>query len=87
MAITDATLNYLRYVKTRNYSTHTVKNYMNSLKHFVIWLDEPIQEVTNRKILYYIDFLLDRRLKPKAVNCHLDNIRWFYNYLSDEGEL
>lgn len=87
MAITDATLNYRRYVKIRNYSTHTVKDYMNSLKHFVIWLDEPIEEVTNRKILYYIDFLLDRRLKPKTAKCHLDSIRWFYNYLSDEGEL
>ena len=87
MAITDAILNYWRHLKRRNYSPYTVKNYMNSLKHFVIWLDEPIEEVTNRKILYYIGFLLDRRLKPKTANCHLDSIRAFYNYLCDEEEL
>jgi hypothetical protein len=33
---------------------------MNTLKHFVLWLDEPIEEVTNKKILQYIDHLLDR---------------------------
>jgi len=87
MAITDAILNYWRHLNRRNYSPYTVKNYVNSLKHFVIWLDEPIEEVTNTKILYYIGFLLDRGLKPKTANCHVDSIRGFYNYLSDEEEL
>ncbi len=60
---------------------------MNTLKHFVVWLDVPIEEVDNKKVLHYIDHLLDRRLKPKTINSHLDSIRGFYNYLLDEEEV
>ena len=87
MAITDCIVNYRRHLKRRNYSAHTIKNYMNTLKHFVVWLNEPIEEVTNRKVLEYIDHLLDKGLKAKTINCHLDSIRGFYNYLCDEEEV
>jgi site-specific recombinase XerD len=60
---------------------------MNTLKHFVVWLDEPIEEVRNKKVLQYIDFLLDKGVKPKTINCHLDSIRGFYNYLCDEEQV
>jgi site-specific recombinase XerD len=53
----------------------------------VLWLDVPIEEVTNKKVLAYIDFLLDRRLKPKTINCQLDSIRGFYEYLQNEEYL
>lgn len=60
---------------------------MNTLKHFVLWLNVPIEEVTNKKVLQYIEALLDRTLKPKTINCHLDSIRGFYEYLHNEEEL
>jgi len=44
----------------------------------------PIEEVIQRKILHYIDFLLRRRLKSKSINCHLQRIRDFYHYLNQE---
>jgi site-specific recombinase XerD len=53
----------------------------------VLWLDVPIEEVTNKKVLAYIDFLLGRRLKPKTINCQLDSIRGFYEYLQNEEYL
>ncbi|MCP3676114.1 MAG: tyrosine-type recombinase/integrase, partial [Deltaproteobacteria bacterium] len=87
MSISDAILNWRRHLKRRNYSPHTVKNYMNALKHFVLWLDEPVEAVSNKKILQYIDHLLDRGLQPKTINSHLDSIRGFYHYLSCEEEL
>lgn len=74
-------------MKRRNFSKHTVKNYLNTLKHFAIWLDVTIEEVTHKKVLSYIDFLLDKNLKPKTINCHLDSIRGFYEYLRAEEEL
>jgi site-specific recombinase XerD len=74
-------------LKRRNFSKHTVKNYLNTLKHFAIWLDVTIEEVTHKKVLSYIDFLLDKNLKPKTINCHLDSIRGFYEYLRAEEEL
>jgi site-specific recombinase XerD len=87
MASTDSILNYRRFLKRRNCSKHTVKNYLNSLKHFVVWLDVPIEEVDSKKVLGYIDCLLEKRLKPKTINCHLDSIRGFYEYLTGEEEL
>ncbi len=64
-----------------------MKNYLNTLKHFVLWVNVPVEEVVNKHILYYIDFLLRKRLKPKTINCHLVSIRGFYEYLHNEEEI
>jgi site-specific recombinase XerD len=87
MAITDAVIQYRRYLKRRNCSVNTVKNYMHTLRQFVLWVDIPIEHATGKKILGYIDHLRTRRLQPKTINCHLDSIRGFYNYLIDEEDL
>ena len=60
---------------------------MCTLRRFVLWLDVPVEGVTNKKILQYIDALLDDRLQPKTVNSHLDSIRGFYEYLRDVEEI
>ena len=60
---------------------------MSTLRRFVLWLDVPVEEATNKKILQYIDVLLGRRLQPKTINCHLDSIRGFYEYLRDEEDI
>jgi site-specific recombinase XerD len=57
---------------------------MNTLKQYVLWLDVPIEEVTHKKLLAFIDHLLDKRLRPKTINCYLDSIRGFYDYLINE---
>lgn len=84
MAITDAIIQYRRFIKRRNYSPHTIRNYMHTLRQFILWVDVPIEQVTHRILLSYIDHLLDRRLSPKTINCHLDSIRGFYNFLIHE---
>jgi site-specific recombinase XerD len=68
----------------RNCSPNTVKNYLNAFKHFVIWLDMPIEDVTHKKISKYVDYLMTKRLRPKTINCHLNSIRQFYHYLREE---
>lgn len=70
-----------------NISPNTVKNYLNGLKLFVIWLDVPIEETTYRKVIAYMDYLLGKRLKPKTVNCYLNSVCQFYHYLSEEEEI
>lgn len=74
-------------MKRRNYSAHTIKNYLHTLKQFVIWVDVPIEAVTHKKLLAYLDHLLDRGLQPKTINCHLDGIRGFYHYLIEEEQV
>ena len=74
-------------MKRRNYSGHTIKNYLHTLKQFVLWVDVPIEEVSHKKLLAYLDHLLDRGLQPKTINCHLDSIRGFYHYLIEEEQV
>jgi site-specific recombinase XerD len=81
MNLTNAIINYRRHLKRRNYSAHTVKNYLNTLRHFVLWIDVPIEQVTDNNINAYIDYLLGKPLAPKTINCHLGSIRGFYNYM------
>ena len=52
-----------------------------------MWLSVPVEGVINKEILQYIDFLWGKRLKPKTINCHLDSIRGFYEYLYNEEEI
>lgn len=87
MAITDSIINYRRFLKRKNCSRGTVKNYINSLKHFVVWVNVPIEKVSNHHILIYVEHLLDKRLKPKTINNNLDSIRGFYNFLSNEENI
>ena len=73
-------------MKRRNCSPNTVKNYLNIIKHFVIWVDVPVEEVTHATVSRYIDYLMKKRLAPKTINCHLDGIRQFYHYLREEED-
>ena len=74
-------------MKRRNCAPNTVKNYLNKIKHFVIWVDVPVEEATYATVSRYIDYLMKKRLAPKTVNCHLDGIRQFYHYLKEEEGL
>lgn len=60
---------------------------MNILKHFALWVKVPIEEVTYKEIQEYIGYLLDKRLKPKTINCHLVCIRGYYDFLYHEEGL
>ena len=68
MAIIDSIVNYRRYLKRRNCSAHTVKNYMNTLKHFVVWLDMPIEEGTKHEHMLKFDIILLESLHTKWKN-------------------
>lgn len=74
-------------MKRRNCSPHAVKNYLNLIKHFIIWLDVPVEEVTHTTVSRYIEHLMRKRLAPKTVNCHVNGIRQFYHYLREEEGL
>ena len=87
MNLTNVIINYRRYLKRRNYSHHTLKTYLNKLRQFVLWVDVPIEHVNYDKIIAYIDYLLDRRLRPETINCHLKSIRRFYSYMRDEKQI
>jgi site-specific recombinase XerD len=57
---------------------------MNTLQHFLQWLQGPVEEVTPERISAYIDSLLAKGLVPKTINCRLDSVRGFYAYMGRE---
>jgi site-specific recombinase XerD len=84
MDVTNAIINFRRHLKRKNYSPHTVKNYINMLQHYIRWLIVPVEAATPGNIASYIDFLMDKRLHPKTINCHLVCLRIFYDFLHYE---
>jgi site-specific recombinase XerD len=87
MNLSNSIINFRRHLKRRNCSANTLRSYLNDLKQFVVWVDQPIEQVTHQKIGDYIDHLLRKKLAPKTINCHLVTIRRFYDFLRDEEEL
>ena len=87
MILSNAVINWRRFLKRRNCSPNTIKNYLNAIKSFIIWVDVPLENVTHAKVSHYIDCLMRKRLEPKTINCHLNSIRQFYHYLIEEGHL
>jgi site-specific recombinase XerD len=71
-------------MKRKNYSAHTVKNYMNILDQFMRWLSVPLSFVTPKEIGVYTDYLLRMRRTAKTITCHLQTIRLFFDYLMNE---
>ena len=77
---------YRRYLKRRNFSPHTIKNYLSRLSLFTTWLTLPVEEVTKGEIGRYIDHLLTKRLSAQTITSHLQTIRLFFDYLiTEEG--
>src|SRR4030043_1363382 len=72
---------YRRALKRKNYSAHTMKNYLNIIDHFTRWLTVPLPEVTRKDIGVYVDHLLRKRRTPTTITCHLETIRLFFDYL------
>jgi site-specific recombinase XerD len=77
-------LRYRRALKRKNYSTHTVKSYVNILDQFIRWLTVSLSEVTRKEIGAYVDHLLRKRRTPKTITCHLQTIHLFFDYLINE---
>jgi site-specific recombinase XerD len=87
MQMTNVIIDFRRNLKRRNYSAHTVKYYLNILKQFVIWLDVPLEQTSDKKIDAYIDYLHAKRMQPASINCYLAVVRVFYAYLKFEEEV
>jgi len=86
MNLTNSIIDYKRHLKRRNYSPHTIDNYLYSIKQFVLWLKIPVEEVTHRHISAYIDYLLSKHRSPQTINSNLFRIRGLYYYLRyDQG--
>jgi site-specific recombinase XerD len=87
MVPTELITKYRRFLKRRNYSTYTVKNYVNILDHFSAWIQIPMEQATHKETEAYMDYLLRRRKKPKTINCYFGCIHAFYDYLIEDERM
>lgn len=71
-------------MKRKNYSPHTVKNYLHRLQRFFAWLPVPLEDASPENVRGYIDLLLGRKLSAETINAHLVVIRMFYDFLQYE---
>lgn len=78
---------YRRSLKRKNYSPVTLKNYLNRIDRFVLWLNVPLKDTTRGEIGAYVDHLLRKRLCPKTIACHLQTLHVFFEYLIDEEHM
>jgi site-specific recombinase XerD len=80
----EITERYRRSLKRKNLSAYTIKNYMNRIDHFTLWLRVPLEKTTRREMGAYVDHLLRKRHAPKTITCHLQTLHLFFEYLIDE---
>lgn len=64
-----------------------MRNYLNRLQHFLVWISVPVEAVRSADVKGYIDYLLERQLSAQTINAHLVVIRRFYSYLKDEEDI
>jgi site-specific recombinase XerD len=84
---TESVMHYKKYLKRKNYSNHTIKNYLNRLKHSLVWLPVPLESSMTVHVKHYIDIQLAKRLGPQTIDAHLVVIRSFYYFIQDEEGL
>ena len=87
MSLTNAIINFRRYIKRRNYSPHTVKYYLSVIRQYVLWLNVPLEHAGVDQIEDYIDYLHQKRMQPASINLYLAIIRVFYSYLKYEEKV
>jgi site-specific recombinase XerD len=74
-------------LKRKNYSPHTVKNYLHRLQRFLVWITVPVELVSSEEVKSYIDYMLEKQLAAQTINGHLIVIRRFYHYLQQEENI
>lgn len=74
-------------MKRKNYSELTIKNYLHRLQLFFSWLSVTLEATSVTDVKHYIDYLLEKRMAARTINCHLSTIRGFYDYLVFEEDV
>ena len=58
-------IRYRRSLKRKNFSACTIRNYLNRIDRFLLWLPIPLHQVTRREIGSYVDHLLEKTTVAK----------------------
>jgi site-specific recombinase XerD len=81
---TTAIQRFRAYLQRRNYSEHTLNNYILDLQVFFAAIDKPFHQVSFREIDRFIDHQHHQGLAPTTVNRRLYALRHFFDFLIDQ---
>lgn len=74
---------FLKYEK--NYSSHTVKAYINDIEDFFSFIDTnfktPFDKIKTKNARFWVMDMLDRKIQPRSANRKLSSLKRFYKYL------
>ncbi|MEM6696845.1 MAG: tyrosine-type recombinase/integrase [Bacteroidota bacterium] len=73
------------YLKS-NYSSTSIKGYLNMIKRFKLVMNEGADSATYTDVLEYIGLLREQNLHPKSLRNNLFAIKIYFNYLLQIGK-
>jgi len=84
--IPDEVERFCRHLRTRNYSPHTLANYVLDLRLFFTTTDKSVAEITWRDIDRFIEQQHHRGLAATTINRRLNAIKRFFDFMVIEQE-
>lgn len=85
-------LKFIEEIKLiKNYSEHTVKNYLDDLNNFLEFLNrngiKSFNDVEYQDIRNYISYLYECKYTNKTISRHISTLRSFFKYMEVEGKV
>jgi site-specific recombinase XerD len=75
---------FIKHLRMRNYSPHTLDNYSRDLNLFFTGLDIPLASTSFREVERFIENQYQQGLAPSSMNRRLNALKHFFDFLIEQ---